>query len=159
MRLAVCYRTESTENYKRFCKEYPEIDITRDEWKSILYTYIDLFREYLLETGEKGKLPCGWGTFAIEKKKTKRTIDWNGKERVILPIDWKKSKEKGKRIYNFNYHTNGYHFKWRWFRETATFKQRGLWYFKASRPTSRLVAHYLKIDDSYQHKYLEWSKQ
>lgn len=156
MRLAVNYRTESTENYKRFCKEHPEINIARDEWKSILYTYTELFREYLLETGEKAKLPAGWGTFAVEKKKRKKIVQIDGIDRINLPIDWAKSKAKHKRIYHLNYHSEGYTFKWRWFRETSKFRHSKMWYFKPSRPTSRLINHYIKIDDNYQHKYLIW---
>ena len=42
------------------------------------------------------------------------TVD--GKDRVALPIDWQKTKERGKVIYNFNYHTDGYFFGWMWFK-------------------------------------------
>lgn len=157
MRITTDYRSGSNDNYKRFHKEHPEIEISLSDWRNILYTYTELFREYLLETGEKGKLPAGLGEFAVEKKKNKKTITIDGKEKIILPVDWVKSKQKGKKIYNLNYHTEGYYFKWRWFRDVAKFRFSRLWYFKAARPTSRLVAHYLKIDKEYQHKYLEWS--
>ena len=156
-RTAVEYRTASLENYKRFCKEHTEINLSIDEWRGILYSFSDLFKEYILETGEKIKFPSGWGEFSVEKKKRAKTITYNGKERIILPIDWQRTKEKGKRIYNFNFHTEGYSFKWKWFRETSIFKQRIVWYFKPSRPTSRIIAHYLNIDKEYQHKYLQWS--
>lgn len=152
------YRTTSKENFKRFCEEHPNIDLTIDEWKNIQFSYIDLFREHILETGNKEKLPAGWGPFSIAKLKRKKIITFNGKDKVNLPIDWQKSKEKGKRIYNFNYHSEGYSFKWLWFRESAMFKQSKLWYFKPCRLTSRLIAHYIKADEKYQHIYLEWPK-
>jgi hypothetical protein len=81
-----------------------------------------------------------------------------GKEVINLPIDWQKSREKGKRIYNFNYHTEGYFFGWIWFRESTRLKNVDLWYFKPSRNTSRLLSHYIKTDDKYQHLYNEWKK-
>ena len=57
----------------------------------------------------------------------------------ILPIDWQKTKEKGKVIYNFNYHTEGYFFGWLWFKESLLdLETADLWYFKPSRD-------YLKI--------------
>jgi hypothetical protein len=81
-----------------------------------------------------------------------------GEEYINLPVDWQKSKEKGKRIYNFNYHTEGYFFGWMWFKQSARFKNSDLWYFKPSRLTSRLLSHYLKTNDKYQHIYNEWKK-
>ena len=41
---------------------------------------------------------------------------------------------------------------------TARFKNSDLWYFKPSRLTSRLLSHYLKTSDKYQHIYHEWKK-
>lgn len=158
MRKAVAYRSASKDNYKRFCIEHSEIDLSFDEWRNILYRYVDMYREYILETGEKAKLPCGWGQFSITKQKPKKIIIKNGKERINLPIDWKKTKEKGKRIYNFNHATEGYRFRWRWFKRTAIFKHNNLWYFKANRLTARLINHYIKSDEKYQHIYLNWGK-
>jgi len=80
----------------------------------------------------------------------------DGKEYINLPIDWQKTREKGKVIYNFNYHTEGFFFGWHWFKQNARFKHSDLWYFKPSRTTSRLLSHYIKADDKYQHIYREW---
>ena len=91
-------------------------------------------------------------------KKRKRTKGINGKEFVNLPIDWKKTREKGKVIYNFNYHTEGYFFGWMWFKSTARFRNSDLWYFKPSRRTSRDLSHYIKAEPKYQHIYHEWKK-
>ncbi len=85
-----------------------------------------------------------------------KTVD--GKEMVNLPVDWKRSKEKGKIIYNFNYHTEGFFFGWTWFKESTRIRNINLWYFKPSRTTSRLLSHYIKTDDKYQHLYREWKK-
>ena len=159
MRTKIVWRSSSKDNYNHFCKKYPSIKLTYDEWRNILYTYNESFKEYILETGEKAKLPYGFGEFSINKKKRrklKNNID--GKEFVNLPIDWQKTKEKGKVIYNFNYHTEGYFFGWMWFKNTARFKNSDLWYFKPSRLTSRLLSHYLKTNDKYQYIYNEWKK-
>jgi len=157
MRVHVSWRSVSRDNYINFCRKNPTIKIKFDEWKRIIYLYIEDFKEYILETGEKGRLPHGFGEFSINKKKRKRkVIDKNGIERIALPVDWKKSKEKGKKIYNFNYHTEGYFFGWMWFKESARIKNVKLWYFKPSRITSRLLSHYLKADEKYQHIYKEY---
>jgi len=158
MRVAVDWRSSSKDNYNLFCKKHSAIKLTYDEWRNIIYTYNEMFKEYILETGHKAKLPYGFGEFSINKKKRRKLKGVDGKEFVNLPIDWQKTKEKGKVIYNFNYHTEGYFFGWMWFKPTARFKNSDLWYFKPSRLTSRLLSHYLKTNDKYQHIYQEWKK-
>ena len=157
MRIKIDWRSSSKENYKLFCKKHPSIKLTFDEWRNILYSFNESFKNYILETGEKARLPFGFGEFSINKKKRRKKKGLND-EFVNLPIDWQKTKEKGKRIYNFNFHTEGYFFGWIWFKETTRIKNIDLWYFKPSRTTSRLLSHYIKADDKYQHTYREWKK-
>jgi nucleoid DNA-binding protein len=157
-RVKVDWRSSSKDNYKNFCKKNSLIQITFDEWRNIIYSFSDAFKNYILESGDKARLPYGFGEFSINKKKRKRYKIVNGEEIINLPIDWQKSKEKGKRIYNFNYHTEGYFFGWVWFKESTKFRNVDLWYFKPSRNTSRLLSHYIKTDDKYQHIYNEWKK-
>ena len=159
MRVAVDWRSASISNYKDFCKKNSTIKLTYDEWRIIIYTFNESFREYILETGDKAKLPFGIGEFSIFKKKRNVYKVVNGEVHTNLPIDWKKSREKGKRIYNFNYHTEGYFFGWIWFRLTARFKLFDLWYFRPARTTSRLLSHYVTTNDNYQHLYREWKKK
>jgi len=158
MRVKVDWRSSSRENYNNFCKKNPSIKISFDEWKNIVYSFNESFKNYILETGERAKLPAGFGEFSINKKKRRKMKGIDGKEFVNLPIDWQKTKAKGKVIYNFNYHTEGYFFGWIWFKETARLKQTDLWYFKPTRVTSRLLSHYLKTNDKYQHIYREYKK-
>ena len=156
-RSRVDYRTASKNNYKRFCEKYPELELSYEDWLNIVYSYMEIFKTMLLETGKKEKLPNGFGEFGISKRKTKRfKQDPSGRNFINLPVDWKKTKEKGKIIYNLNFHTEGYRFYWKWFKSTAIIQYSGLWYFKANRATSRLLAHYLKVDEKYQYIYCEW---
>lgn len=157
MRTAVDWSSTSRYNYNNFCKKYPSIKIPFEEWKKIIYCFNEEFKEYILQTGERAKLPQGFGEFAINKKKRKKLIiDKEGKEHINLPIDWKRTKEEGKKIYNFNYHSEGNFFGWQWFKDTARFKHLEMWWFKPSRTTSRLLAHYIKSDEKYQHLYQCW---
>ena len=137
-------------------KKNPTVKITFDQWKNIIYQYNEHFKNYILETGERARLPFGFGEFSINKKKRKKMKTVDGKEMVNLPVDWKRSREKGKIIYNFNYHTEGYFFGWMWFKESARIRNINLWYFKPSRTTSRLLSHYINTDEKYQHLYREW---
>lgn len=151
------FRTASKECHIDFCKKHPEINLSYEEWRIIIYSFNEAFRDYILETGEKVKLPCGFGEFSIKKKKRRKVKSNGEKEFINLPIDWKKTREKGKVIYNFNYHTEGFFFGWQWFKDPARFRFSDLWFFKPSRTTSRMLAHYLKTDDKYQHIYREWN--
>jgi nucleoid DNA-binding protein len=157
MRVKVDWRSASVENYKSFCKKNSSIKLTFDEWRNIIYSFNEAFRNYILETGEKAKLPFGFGEFSINKKKRRKKKGLND-EFINLPIDWQKTKEKGKYIYNFNYHTEGFFFGWLWFKETSRLRNTKLWYFKPSRVTSRMLSHYIKTDEKYQHMYHEWKK-
>ena len=156
-RVKVEYRSASKETYNDFCKKHKNTKLTYEEWKKIIYTFNESFRDHILETGEKSKLPYGFGDFSINKKKRKKTKGLND-EFINLPIDWKKTKEKGKRIYNFNYHTEGFFFGWQWFKSTARFRHFELWYFKPSRVTSRLITQYINKDVKYQNIYQQWLK-
>jgi nucleoid DNA-binding protein len=158
MRVKIEWRSSSRENYNAFCKKYPDIKVSFDEWKNIVYTFNESFKNYILETGERAKLPFGFGEFSINKKKRRKIKGVDGKEFVNLPIDWQRTKQRGKVIYNFNYHTEGYFFGWVWFKETARLKHTDLWYFKPTRTTSRILSHYIKTDNKYQHIYREWKK-
>lgn len=155
MRVHVDWRSGSTENYKSFKKAYPQIDLSLEQWKNIIYTFNEKFKLYILETGDVAKLPGGIGDFSITKKKRRKTRGTND-EFINLPVDWKKTKEKGKIIYNFNFHTEGYFFGWIWFNETGRFKTSNLWNFKASRTTSRLLAHYINTYDKCKDIYKQW---
>jgi len=156
MRTKIDWRSASKENYKDFCKKNSTVKLTFDQWRNIIYSFNEGFKEYILETGERARLPHGFGEFSITKKKRKKMKSNGEKEFINLPIDWQKTKEKGKIIYNFNFHTEGYFFGWVWFKNTSRFRHSTVWYFKPCRNTSRLLSHYLKTNDSYQHIYNQW---
>ena len=151
-RTKIDWRSGSKANYLDFCKKHPSIKLSYIEWKNIVYSFNDLFRMYILETGEKVAMPFGFGQFSINKKKRRKKVG----EHINMAIDWQKTKKFGKRMYNFNHHTDGYFFGWYWFKETSKIKQRQLWRFKPCRTTSRLLNHYLMAEDKYQHIYKPW---
>lgn len=141
--------------YKQWCEEHPEHPISYTEFQNIIYGFNEGFRDYLFETGLIGKLPWGFGDFAISKRKPqiKKTLK-DGKEVVCLPVDWKKSKQYGRKMYHLNSYTEGFKFRIKWMIKTRRFKHSEVWTFKPSRISSRLLRHY--IEKGYQHKYYEW---
>lgn len=154
MRVKTEYRMVSKESYEIFVKKNPTIKLDYPTWKAIIYEYNYSFRDEILESGLKSKLPWGVGEFAVKKVKLKKIVNYDGKDRIQLPVDWKKSKEMGKKIYHFNYHTEGYRFAYKWFIDSARFKNSNLFVFKPYRDSSRLIARY--IEKGYGKKYLEW---
>jgi len=157
-RVKVEYRTGSKDVYNKFCTKYPDAGLSYTKWREIIDTFNDLFREYILETGEKGKMPWGIGVFAVSKKKTKKTKKHDGKEYVNLPIDWQKTKKAGRKIYNFNTHTDGFRFRWYIFPRESRFQHPDIWNFKPSRVSSRKIAEYLKIPQQ-QELYKQWQRR
>lgn len=155
-RVSTEYRTASRSTFKRFQEAHPNVDITYNTWCNIIYTFNYNFREYLLTTGTKAKYPYGFGDFAITKWRPLKKVKLeDGKEIISLPVDWKKTKEYGEKIYHMNYNTEGHKFKWQWFLKKATFYKSDIWMFKPSRQTSRLLKHYLDIPGQH-HKYHQW---
>lgn len=153
------YRTTSKQTFERFLEAHPHIRITYKKWVEVIRTFNESFRDYILETGDKCKLPFGFGDYSVSKKITKRYRVVNGKDVVALPVDWKKTKEKGKRIFIFNDHTDGYRFRWYWFKDNIRLKGAKYWLFKPSRVSSRKLAEYLLKNPYYQHLYKEWKPQ
>lgn len=157
-RVSVEYRSTGKDVFERFKQKHPTINITYTQWASVIYEFNYSFRDYLLETGRKEKFPYGFGWWAITKWRPKKRVDVNGQEIINLPVNWKKTKEYGKKIYHMNYNTEGFKFKWQWFYKSARFYKSSIWMFKPSRVTSRLLKHYLDIPDAnYQYRYNEWS--
>lgn len=161
MRVKCQYRLTSKDNYEKFCIENDEFvkenNITFDTWLRIHDKFTSSIIGHILETGEKVKLPYGLGVLSINKVKTVRTKTHKGKTYYNLPIDWVKTKQEGKYIYNMNYHTDGYKYYWQWFKEDCRFYKSDLWWFKASRVVSRAIAN--KIKNNYDKNHNNYYSQ
>ena len=96
-RVAVDWRSASKDNYEDFCKKHPLVSLTFDEWRNIVYAFNESFKYYILETGEKEKLPTGFGEFSINKKKRKRTkgVKWKGVYKSSYRLAEDERKRKG----------------------------------------------------------------
>ena len=151
------FRTASKNCYNSFCRKNPEIHITFEEYKKILYTYNELLVTYLLETGEKYKIPYGLGEVVVNKYKPKQyVIDPTGVEHINLPIDWKESKKHGKKVYILNSHTDGYKYYWMWNYWKTKIKFSSIWRFSMARVHRRMLNVYLRKPNS---KYKDLYRQ
>jgi hypothetical protein len=156
------YSSISVRVFKRFRKAHPEIRIEKNKWAKVIQTFNQLFAEYLLQTGEREKLPYGLGSFSISKKKTIKIVrKKNGEEHINLPVDWQKSKEYGKKIYIMNTHSDGFRCRWKWFSEDSNLRLSHIWVCKPIRERSRDIARYLKDSDGdvYLEKWKQWERK
>lgn len=136
------FRSTSKDTYEVFCEKNKDITITYKQYKQIILTWNDFFMKHLLETGDKLKLPFGLGPVAINK--CRRAKYKFGTKELNLSIDWKKSKEEGKRIYHMNYHSDGFSFHWAWFPKESHIKFPEIWSFRAYRKYSRMIPQFLR---------------
>lgn len=158
--MKVSYRTASKEVYKKFCAAHPSVNISFEKWEEIIYTFNQNFRDHILETGDKCKLPWGMGSFSVSKRKSKKFVIIDGKEYINMPVDWVKTHKLGKRVFHLNTHTDGFRYKWLWFSHDSRFQYPEIWVWKASRVTSRKLAEYLKRpNSSYPQIYREWERK
>lgn len=147
------WRSASKTNYQAFKIKYPKSPLTFKEFSKIIYTYNQGLMDYVMETGDQIWLPHGFGMLSINRKKTEKYfIDKQGREHIILPIDWKATQQEGERIFLMNHHTKGYRFKWFWFKSSALFRMHDLYAFKPARVHSRKMALLLNTNPA---KYLD----
>jgi len=158
------YTSNDKQNYNRFilANNIDPEKLPYPKYKKIIEVNNWMFIEYALETGNKIRLPHGFGDLAVNKKMLKRykTIPGSDKKYVNLRIDWQKTKIEGKRIFHTNEHTDGFNYKWYWNNKTAKIYMSGLYIFRPCRYASRAIAKYIKKPNSdYSQMYLEWTKK
>ena len=132
--------------YNLYIKENQYIEYKT--FKDILDRFNSLVLNYLFESSEGFKMPLGLGYIQIVKYKPK---SYNEKS---LSIDYKSSKELGKRIYHLNEHSNGYKFRLYWSKIPKTFPNRYMYSLQLVRKNKRRLAQlifknhdYINIDD------------
>lgn len=161
MRPKIDYRTTSRKAYEDFCRQNPKEKISFLQFRKILLQFNTQLTDYILETGERVKLPSGAGEISIAKYRPRRHktfTDKTGKEVTItgLPINWQKTRQHGKIIYHLNSHSDGNQFRWKWFKKNARFAISACFSFRPNRAPSRKLAHNLKTNPRYAQLYRQW---
>jgi nucleoid DNA-binding protein len=127
---------------KELVQEKYNTTVSKENVKTVLEKYNDYVFKGLLEHGEFD-LPY-IGQLRIRKhKKTPRINKSTGKLNLkSVVVDWKATKEHGKRILRSNSHTNGYVYRIYW-KKDKTLKNCTLYNFRACRTLSRALADYI----------------
>lgn len=152
------YRSASKEQYNKFKELNPDVDISYNTYRDIIVKWNNALAQYILDTGDKIKLPFGIGPLTISKYKPKLKFkEIDGKKYPNRAIDWFNSKKEGKIIYHLNSTTDGVKYHWCWFPAQSYIKASFIWKFEMARVHSRQLAKYLKNPkDNRKDNYKQW---
>lgn len=132
--------------YKAYSKQYDDVDY--NTFKTVLHEYNDILMQKLFMNSEVVKLPFGLGSICIVKYRPKTMTPKS------LSVDYKSTKELGKKIYHLNEHSDGYKFRLYWSKLPQTFPDRYKYQLSLVRANKRKLAQlifnkhdYINIDD------------
>lgn len=132
------------EFYKNVLSKEETLNLTYAECKNIIEHSNHVITDVVKNELDGFKMPFGLGYLCAS-----RFIPKN------LAIDWKKTKEIGKRVYHLNFHTNGYSCRVNWFRvgriNVTSFNE--VFKFKAYKTFSQLISKAFKEGKNY----LDWT--
>ena len=110
------------------------VEVDYSLYKRILDEMCKVILEHVLERSEGFKMPYGLGFIQIGKY-TPKSISSQS-----LSVDYKSSKEYGKRIYHLNEHSGGYKFRLYWSKIPRTFPDRYKYQLSLVRKNKRDLA-------------------
>lgn len=112
-------------------------------FKRILDEVNKVIIDSILDRSEAFKMPSGLGLICIVKYKPKTYTDKS------LSVDYKSSKEEGKRIYHLNEHSDGCKFRLYWSKQPYTFADRYKYQLTLTRANKRRLAQLIFNHNDY----------
>lgn len=133
--------------YKSYVKKYNN-DLLYSRFRKILEVFNNELLNSIFEDSDIVKLPYGLGRVGIVKYKPKTLTPKS------LSVDYKSTKEYGKKIYHLNEHSDGYKYRLYWSKIPQTFPDRYKYQLSLVRANKRHLAQlifkkhdYINIDD------------
>lgn len=133
--------------YNNWVKQI-DVEVPYARFKRIIERFNEIVKDELLSASEGFKMPYGLGYVRIVKYKPKTYTDKS------LSVDYKSSKEEGKKIYHLNEHSDGYKYRFYWSKLPQTFPDRYRYQIMLVRANKRQLAQlifnhkdYINIDD------------
>lgn len=118
--------------YRAICKSKNPIRF--DVFSSVIKEFNNEICKEIIYNKFEFHLPARLGTIRIKKYKPKIKLDENGKLNLNqFPIDWKKTKEVGKKVYHLNRHFDGYRIMWYWNKLNSNVRNQSVYKFKEAR--------------------------
>lgn len=125
------------EYISHFDEEHP-YHIPYSEYSEIVSDYLKHVSELTVTKSMTFKLPFRMGALSVYKHKP------IFKSVNKMAINWPETNKLGKVVHNFNEHSNGYSYRFKWDRNGSIDKHMVLYAFKPSRSNARLVARLVK---------------
>ena len=133
--------------YRDYVKKN-DVELNYARYKRIIDEFNKVVKEEILERSQPFKMPYGLGVVCIVEYKPKSYTDKS------LSVDYKSSKEEGKRIYHLNEHSNGYKYRLYWSKVPKIFSAMYKYQLCMVRENKRHLAQlifnkqdYINIDD------------
>lgn len=112
-------------------------------FKRILDEVNKIIIETILDASQPFKMPSGLGLICIVKYRPKTYTDKS------LSVDYRASKEEGKRIYHLNEHSDGYKYRLYWSKQPYTFAARYKYQLILTRANKRYLAQLIFNHNDY----------
>lgn len=135
-------RNKKSYTFRDMYKELP-IEVPYLTYKRILDEMGKIILEHVLNASEGFKMPLGLGFIQIGKYKPKTFTSKS------LSVDYKTSKDYGKRIYHLNEHSNGYKYRLHWSKVPMTFSDRYRYQLSLVRRNKRKLAQLIFNKQDY----------
>lgn len=134
---------DAYKHYKNNVIQQGKYKLTRTEFSTLLKRYYTLMLTEVINNNYEFKLGRV-GQIKIVKYEVKPKFNKEG-NLVYNKINWKKTKELGKHVLEFNDHTGGFVCRFNWIKKNAVINKQ-LFRFKISRDIARLLAKELKTN-------------
>ncbi len=135
----VSYTTEDFyESYAQYMADNPLYLIDKHTFKSVLRDYFKALSYLLIEKSAEIKLPSRMGSMCIVKRKPRK---FNSDS---LRVDFKASRDMKKMILHLNEHSDGYNYRFHWFKGNVITKNKSMYELVMSRANKRRLAYLIK---------------
>ena len=140
-------KNKQSYTFRDMYKDMP-VEVPYSLYKRVLDEMCKIILQIIFERADGFKMPYGLGFIQIGKYKPKSFTPQS------LSVDYKTSKDIGKRTYHLNEHSDGYKFRLYWSKLPQTFPDRYKYQLNLVRQNKRKLAQlifnkhdYLNIDD------------
>ena len=119
--------TGGGKSFSVFQSQNKQIHLTSTQFKKVIEAINAFYIETLLESGNIVVLPNGLGKIMIQKNKRRVRKDKNGNPYLKAPVNWAESYKQGKVVHHLNESTNGFTYRYLWFKSGAWLEHHPIW--------------------------------
>jgi hypothetical protein len=153
--------TGSREMFKLFKEEHPQVNIDSKKYKEVIEALNLYYLNHILETGNVVILPHGLGKIMIQKNKRRLRPTKDGKSTYLkAPVNWKETQKQGKIIYYLNENTDGFTYRYLWFKKGAYINHNSIWCMIMTMQAKKMLKNRVDCEEKdYKNLYRELSSR